>query len=147
MYLGRQHSVGKAVGANEIADTQAIPMQYAQQILHRLRRGGVIKSVRGPRGGFLLAREPEMINLKEILQAAEGHTFEIVCTTDPVYAHRCTEDYACGLKVVWHDLKDAVDRLLEERTLARLLASEKTLLSSAQCNQLVAGPKAADGGT
>lgn len=171
MYLARrlvppgEASGGAAVGASEIADQQGIPTQYAQQILHRLRKGGVIKSVRGPHGGFLLNRPPEQINLYEILLAAEGHTFELICENDPIYPETCnpaaiekaidnsadqsasdnssasesatvsipqtfaarqqTCESVCGLKEVWQELRDVVNKLLESKTLAMLVAADR----------------------
>lgn len=121
LYLARRFNDGP-IGASEIAQTQSIPIKYAQQILHRLRRGGVIKSVRGPHGGFLLAREPMQVNLKEILYAAEGDTFELVCESDPIQHQFCTNKGSCALSAVWRDLKGAVDGVLSESTLASMMS-------------------------
>ena len=115
------------VGASEIADTQGIPLQYAQQILHRLKKGGIIKSARGPKGGYTLSRPPEETNLKDILYAAEGDTFEVICETNPISSERCVEGTSCGLRPVWTELKQAVDTLLESKTLASI---HKSIASS-----------------
>jgi Rrf2 family iron-sulfur cluster assembly transcriptional regulator len=137
LYLAKKHVEGP-VGAADIAASQNIPIQYTQQILQRLRKGSVIKSVRGPKGGYVLTRPPDATTLKEILYAAEGDTFEVVCESQPVYNELC-ENRNCGLRTVWHDLKRAVDELLDSRTLAGILQMEelgnKTLL------ELVPGPK------
>ena len=138
LYLARKHQEG-AVGAAEIAETQEIPLQYTQQILQRLRKGGIIKSVRGPKGGYALRRSPEETTLKDILYAAEGDTFEVVCDVHPVYSEMCGTKN-CGLRSVWHDLKQAVDVLLEQRTLAWIMAKE-TEDFIAQQSELVPGPR------
>ncbi|RIL08293.1 MAG: hypothetical protein DCC75_09280 [Proteobacteria bacterium] len=121
LYLARRYG-SEPIGASEIAEAHLLPLQYAQQILHRLRKGGIINSTRGPHGGFTLSKDPSLINLKEILYAAEGDTFEVICESDPVYPHECSFKVDCGLKFVWRDLKGAVDTLLESRTLAQVLA-------------------------
>ena len=135
-----------AVGAAEIAEAQSIPLQYTQQILHRLRKGGVIKSIRGPHGGFCLARPAGNINLKEILHAAEGDTFEVICETDPVrpnaeHPHRCSSDYNCSLRHVWYNLKTAVNQFLEAYTLERLLQAEDEFPARILQEQLVQFPR------
>lgn len=117
--LARHYQQGP-IGAQEIADEQQIPIQYTQQILHRLRKGGVIKSARGPHGGYRLSREPDMITLREILAAAEGQTFSVVCDDKPAYRD-CNElRGACGLRQVWGDLKRTIDDFLDAKTLAAL---------------------------
>ena len=121
LYLASKHEDNHALGAAEIAESQNIPLQYAQQILHRLRKGGIIKSSRGPHGGFRLAKGPEDTNLKDVLYAAEGTTLEVICQTDPVYPNLCSSASACGLKDVWMDLKQAIDQVLEKQTLAIIM--------------------------
>jgi len=132
LYLAQRFPEAGAVGAAEIASTQNIPIKYAQQILHRLRRGGVIKSVRGPHGGFLLSREPMNINLKDVLYAAEGDTFEIICENDPVIHPNCACSEQCALHLVWTDLKSAVNQVLEGRTLATMIDQARTTGSLVQ---------------
>ena len=141
LYLARKHHDGP-VGAAEIADGQQIPLQYTQQILQRLRKGNIIKSVRGPKGGYALTESPEKTTLKAILYAAEGDTFEILCDTHPVYSERC-EDSVCGLRSVWHELKSAVDSLLEQHTLATIMRKEVEARILSPIKSLVPGPRAA----
>ena len=124
MYLGEKHKITAAVGAAEIAKAQRIQLQYAQQILHRLRKGGIVRSIRGPRGGFKLINEPDKISLRDILYASEGNTFELVCDTNPVKAEGCKANGAdCRLSGVWQELKAAIDSLLGKRTLASVLGN------------------------
>ena len=117
------------IGAAEIAEAQGIDLPYTQQILHRLRKGDVIESVRGPKGGYKLQRPPAEISLKDILYAVEGDTFQIICDHSPLHPEidapsRCSTRESCGLHGVWQDLRTAIDHLLEERTLEDLIKSE-----------------------
>jgi Rrf2 family protein len=118
-----------AIGAAEIAESQGIDLPYTQQILQRLRKGEVIESVRGPKGGYKLQRPPTEITLKDILYAVEGDTFQIICDHAPLHPEseepsRCSTRETCGLHGVWQDLRSAIDKLLEERTLADLFKVE-----------------------
>lgn len=109
------------VGAAEIANSQEIALQYAQQILLRLRDGSVVESVRGPHGGYRLARMPEEITLKDVLLAAEGHTFEVICESKPINSVRCNSGKSCFLQPVWFGLRKHVDQYLVDYTLDKLV--------------------------
>lgn len=118
-----------AIGAAEIAESQGIDLPYTQQILQRLRKGEVIESVRGPKGGYKLQRAPSEITLKDILYAVEGDTFQVICEHAPLHPEsegptRCSTRESCGLHGVWQDLRSAIDKLLEERTLQDIIISE-----------------------
>lgn len=135
LYLAKVER-GEAIGAADIAAAQLIPLQYTQQILQRLRKGGIIKSVRGPHGGYCLARPATDISLKDILYAAEGATFEVVCEENPVQSTCVFE--GCGLSRIWYDLREQIDALLSARSLAEL--AKLDLLAKAEA--LVPGPRA-----
>ncbi len=124
IYLAKREPDMPPAGATEIGGAYDIPTQYAQQILHRLRKGNIIRSIRGPHGGFKLQKRAEDTNLKDILYAAEGATFEIICHNSNS-SDTCTKmTSGCSLKLVWHDLKRSVDKLLEETTLASLVKKQ-----------------------
>ena len=140
IYLAKRESDMSPAGATEIGNTYNIPTQYAQQILHRLRKGNIIKSIRGPHGGFRLLKNPEDTNLKEILYAAEGDTFEVICDSN---TNGCTRmGSTCSLKFVWQDLKSSVDTLLEGITLTALVEKQREIQKSRD-GKLVAAPKRA----
>jgi Rrf2 family iron-sulfur cluster assembly transcriptional regulator len=63
---------GAPVQIRVISERQAIPARYLEQIFQRLRRAGLVLSKRGPGGGYTLARAPEEISLREIIEALEG---------------------------------------------------------------------------
>jgi len=121
LFLASRSESSDSISATEIAESQAIPLQYTHQILLRLRRGGIITSERGPKGGFHLRHAPEEINLKQILEASEGDTFEIICDSKPPYGELCGKEHHCALSGLWHELKIAIDNVLESKTLAELL--------------------------
>lgn len=111
---------GEAIGAAELADDHNIPLQYTQQILQRLRRGGIVSSVRGPGGGYQLARPAESVTLKEILEVTEGGTFAVICDQNTIHADCHSSDRPCGLRNVWTGLRGVIDEYLSSHTLASL---------------------------
>ncbi len=122
-HIAQREREGTAiVGAAEIAHDQGVDIQYAQQILQRLRRGGIIDSVRGPQGGYKLTRPASEITLLDILVAAEGDTFELICEAKPLGQTRCSAEAFCGLRPIWYDLKDHVNEFLRRYTLEALAA-------------------------
>ncbi len=86
----------------EIASEEGLPPDYVEQILLRLRRAGIITSTRGARGGYVLAREPDDISVREVVAASEHSTFDLPCVSHPVSEDRCSESRSCSLRPVWH---------------------------------------------
>jgi len=72
------------VAARELAEQERLPHDYVEQILLRLRRAGLVDSVRGAKGGYHLAREPHVITVKDVIEASEHVTFEVNCDLHPV---------------------------------------------------------------
>lgn len=70
--LARVHSQGGVLQVGEIAARQQIPDRYLEQMLTNLRRSAILRSIRGPRGGYQLARAPAEIRLSEVVQCLEG---------------------------------------------------------------------------
>jgi Rrf2 family protein len=135
------------VGAAEIAAQQGLDLQYTQQILQRLRRGDLVESERGPKGGYRLMRAPEHTTLKDILYAVEGDTFQIICDYAPMHPDtehsdaaghsQCTTKGSCSLHTVWQELRSAIDTLLEQKTLAQLMEAAPTNSLNAAAGPLV----------
>lgn len=71
------------VAARELADQERLPADYVEQILLRLRRAGLVDSVRGAKGGYHLARAPQAITVKDVMDASEHATFEVNCDSTP----------------------------------------------------------------
>lgn len=112
------------VGAEHIAGELNIDLQYAQQVLQRLRRKGIIKSVRGPHGGYRLSRPSDEITLEDILKASEGETMEIICESKPIKLHACHNATPCYLRDVWHLLRRHIDSFLQGYSLTQLAAQD-----------------------
>jgi len=119
------HRAGEGpVAARELAEKERLPGDYVEQILLRLRRAGIISSVRGARGGYLLARPSSDITVKDVLDASEHGTFEVNCEQHRVDDSRCCEEVACSIRPVWMLLRQRIDEVLGGIRLADLLGSE-----------------------
>jgi Rrf2 family protein len=112
------------VAARELADVERLPPDYVEQILLRLRRAGLVESVRGARGGYLLARPPAEISVRDVMQACEHQTFEVNCDTHQVDGERCAGDSSCSIRPIWFGLQQRIDVFLGSISLADLLQDE-----------------------
>jgi Rrf2 family protein len=105
----------------EIARRQRIPPAYLGKIVQALARGGVVRTERGARGGVRLARPPEDISLRQVLEAAQGPIALSRCVSEP--GHDCpTNSMACPVRQVTMRLQDLVVRELASTSLADLVA-------------------------
>ncbi|HEY7567699.1 MAG TPA: Rrf2 family transcriptional regulator [Gemmatimonadaceae bacterium] len=112
------------VNGREIAGAERLPADYVEQILLRLRRAGIVSSVRGAHGGYELARSPSSISVREVVTAAEHATFDLHCVSHPV-DERCSETSSCSIRPVWVLLQNKIDEVLEGVKLADLLPEER----------------------
>ncbi len=124
VHLARRANEG-LVSGREIAEREQLPPDYAEQILLRLRRAGIVTSSRGSRGGYALARPASEITLREILAASELVTFSLRCDAHPVSAARCGMSRDCSIRPVWQMLQQRIDEVLEGVHLADLLEEER----------------------
>jgi len=119
-----KHRADGPVAARDIAQAEQLPVDYVEQILLRLRRAGVVESVRGAKGGYFLAKDPTAISMQDIMRASEHQTFEANCLTHPIDAERCSPNSSCSMRPVWYALEQRVNDLLGSVTLADLMQQE-----------------------
>jgi Rrf2 family protein len=112
------------VAARELAESERLPGDYVEQILLRLRRAGIVESVRGARGGYFLARPAHAISVRDVMTASEHQTFELNCSSHPVDADRCGSSSPCSIRPVWQALQQRIDGLLGSITVADLMKDE-----------------------
>ena len=123
--LGLARRAGEGpVAARELAQNERLPHDYVEQILLRLRRAGLVESVRGARGGYLLARAPSAITVRDVVAASEHVTFEVNCDLHPVDSQRCSPYTSCSIRPVWRMLDQRINELLSSVSLADLLHDE-----------------------
>ena len=101
----------------DIASRQYIPEQYLDQILMALRKEGLIKSVRGPKGGHMLAKPPAQITMAQVMQALEGYVPPMECLPNPDF---CKLTPGCALREVWREIDEITQRILASTTVEEL---------------------------
>lgn len=119
-----------ALSARELADTERLPADYVEQILLRLRRAGLVESTRGAKGGYVLARDPESLTVRDVMAASERQTFELNCESHPVDPDRCAPSASCAIRPVWVSLQKRIDQFLDSVTVADLLQEEAKVLEA-----------------
>lgn len=105
------------VTIHEVAKSHRIPVKYLEHILLALKKAGPLESRRGVRGGYTLARPPDEISIGEVLRVVDGKFLQSSCIeVDLRHPYACPESNSCGLKQVWQDVQDAVEKILFETT-------------------------------
>lgn len=119
--LARCH--GQApLSAEKLSESENVPVDYVNQILLKLRRGGLVESHRGAAGGYCLSKEPSAINLGEVIRAVDGKIFENVCDKYNTGSRDCHHQGACGISPVWSKLETLIEGYFSDITLDKLLA-------------------------
>jgi Rrf2 family protein len=123
LHLAKRRGDGPVTG-RDLAARESLPADYVEQILLRLRRADILASTRGARGGYVLARDPGAISVREIIAASELTTFDLHCVSHPVGEERCSDAQHCSIRPVWVMLQQRIDEVLESVHLADLLHDE-----------------------
>ena len=114
------NSHGAAVPLRDVAQRQEISDKYLEQIVTQLSRAGLVRSVRGAGGGYLLTREPEGYTVGEILRVLEGNLAPVSCV-DQDDTCRCGRADRCVTMEVWQQIQAAVSGVVDHLTLADLV--------------------------
>lgn len=106
---------GEPVSVRDIAKRQNISEKYLEQIIGTLNKASLVKSVRGPRGGYILADRPENYTVGKILRAVEGDLSPADCVG--VNGIPCENKSVCVSYILWQRLDEAMQEVLESITL------------------------------
>ncbi len=106
----------------DIAQREQISLRYLEHLITPLIAGGIVRSIRGPKGGIWLAKAPAEIKLSEIMQLVEGSLAPAECVDKP---ETCSRSPFCATRDVWGELKQAIDSVLESTTLQDLVERQR----------------------
>lgn len=106
-----------------IARNQDISGKYIHIIVMDLRSAGLVRSVRGPNGGYELAKTPTAITVLDVISALEGKCIPVECVADTAF---CSRAGHCAARDVWCDVASAVDEILSALTLEQLAAKQRS---------------------
>ena len=118
--LARHHGSGP-VSLSEMADHEALPRPYLEQLVVSLREADLVTSTRGAHGGYELSRTPADIRMSEVVTALEGPIAPMICASeDPHHAEMCERSGYCNVDRLWLRVRDAVVQALDSMTLEEL---------------------------
>jgi len=106
----------------EIAKRQDLSVKYLEQLIIPLKAAGYIRSVRGARGGYTLARKPDKINVGQIIKVLEGGLSLVDCVEDPKI---CEREKNCPTRDIWLRMSERLMEELSSLTLRDVLDGKK----------------------
>lgn len=120
------HSDGAPVSLRDISLRESISLTYLEQLFVKLRRGQIVKSVRGPGGGYLLARPAREIQVDEIIDSVEESLVPVACMDQK---HGCVCHEQCVTHNVWQGLGERIRDFLASITLEELTREARSMSS------------------
>ena len=120
--LARHYGSGP-VSLSEMADHEALPRPYLEQLVVSLREARLVTSTRGARGGYELSKPPADIRMSEVITALEGPIAPMICASDdPLHAETCSRADFCNVERLWQRVRGAIVEALDSMTLEELAA-------------------------
>ncbi|HOV27472.1 MAG TPA: Rrf2 family transcriptional regulator [Pseudobacteroides sp.] len=114
------HSSEGNVSLKSIADRQELSENYLEQLFASLRKAGLVKSIRGAQGGYILADSPDNISVGAILRALEGSLAPVSCVSE--YNESPCDKYSfCVTKMIWEKMMDGVNQVVDSISLQSLI--------------------------
>lgn len=115
------HAEEEAVALSSIAERQSISISYLEQLIAKLKKAGIVNSIRGAQGGYVLAKEKKDISVGDILRALEGDLNPVNCSELTGGESQCNGSDLCVTKYVWKRISDSINNTVDEITLAELV--------------------------
>ncbi len=106
----------------EIAQREDISLKYLEQVIVPLRTAGLVKSARGSKGGYSLAKHPSEIYLKDLVETLDGPLNLIECLKDPKV---CQKVPSCITRDIWQEVSEAIDGIFHSVTLQDMVHRKK----------------------
>lgn len=114
------------VPISAIAERQALSESYLEQLMSKLKKAGLVTSVRGAQGGYTLSRGDDEISIGDILRALEGDINPVDCSAfSTAKESRCKNSSLCVSKYVWKRINDSIAQTVDAITLSSLLEETK----------------------
>lgn len=120
--LAEHHSDG-VISLRDISERQGISTKYLEHIVNQLCKAGLLKSVRGAQGGYMLMKEPAQYTVGSILRVTEGSLSPISCIDDN--PNRCARQNICPTVDFWQGLHQIINNYVDRFTLEDLLTQYK----------------------
>ena len=118
-----QYSEQEAVSISSISQRQNNSESYLEQLVAKLRKAGLVKSIRGAQGGYRLARPASTISVGDILRALEGNLEAVECTAHT--EEGCDGSDLCVTKYVWQRINESIAKTVDEMMLDQLVEESR----------------------
>lgn len=112
----------RKVTLREVAENEGISLKYLEQLAHDMVSAGLLESIRGHGGGYLLAKSADEIRAGDILRATEGTTVPVACAALEEGGPGCPRENECSTISFWSGLDDVIESYVDNITLANLSA-------------------------
>ena len=120
----------EAVSLSSIAQRQHISVSYLEQLVSKLRKAGIVNSIRGAQGGYVLAKAANEISVGDVLRALEGDLHPVDCAEVSGGESICESAQLCVSKFVWKRISDSISQAVDTLMLSDLANEGKALLSN-----------------
>jgi Rrf2 family protein len=130
-----QYSEIEPVSINSIATRQGISERYLEQLMTLLKKAGLIKSIRGAGGGYVLAKAVEEISVGDVLRALEGSLEPVECAAFS-QGDSCEAAGGCVTKYVWKRINESINRTVNEISLKQLVEESRCVQNTASSTQM-----------
>ncbi|WZL71490.1 Rrf2 family transcriptional regulator [Clostridiaceae bacterium 35-E11] len=117
------------IALNNIAEKQNISIHYLEQLFSSLRKAGLVKSVRGAQGGYMLANKPENITVGDIIRTLEGPLAPADCVIEDDKKECYKADY-CVTRTIWQKIRDSINDVVDAITLQDMIDDHKKMNSN-----------------
>jgi Rrf2 family protein len=117
-----EHSGVAPLQTKVIAGSQDISVKYLEQLMAILRSAGFVRSIRGSKGGYMLAKSPNQIKISDVFDCLEGHVTTVECVEDRSFCERAED---CVARQVWAEVQQAIKNVLQSITLQDLVDRAK----------------------
>jgi Rrf2 family transcriptional regulator, cysteine metabolism repressor len=134
--LARHYGSEQPVSVAEIAEVQAIPPRFLEQILAELRQGGFVTSKRGAQGGYVLTASPAELRVGDIIRFVEGPISPVKCIIQSEDAE-CSLRADCLFQGFWRRAKDAVEKIYDSTTFQDLVNEAEDHCRTATANYTI----------
>jgi Rrf2 family iron-sulfur cluster assembly transcriptional regulator len=119
------HSTGTPVPLASISKEEGISLLFLEQIFQKLRKGDIVRSVRGAHGGYVLARDPSEITIGEIIRQVEPPLYTSSCFSKHEAVDDCRIAGSCLGFVLWKQLAELVDGFLDSITVTDMISQTR----------------------
>ena len=126
------------VQIGEISKRQGISVKYLEQLIRPLKEAKLVTSVRGPKGGHIMAKKPEDVTLGQIVRLFEGQAELVECISCP---EKCPMSDDCRVRLAWMDATQALYNKLDTTSIADLLKADAHINGAKEACRLVRKPK------